>query len=102
MLPVRFSTIQKLMTDSGANVEAVAAFNAIMRLDKGQSKVKDLFYGKASKGSIRWDSAEKLAALWLKVDRNIGQLSYEMAWQPNKTNINGARQRITRRAIKRV
>ena len=102
MFYTRFSTIQKLMTASGANAEAVVAFNAIMRLDNGKSKIKDLFYGKASKGSIRWDSDEKLAALWVKVGRNIGQLTYEMAWQSNRTNLNGARQRNTRRAIKRV
>lgn len=99
-----FSTILKLLTfneDGTTNPDAVAASTAILKLHGGKQKIKQLFYGVDTEKKVRYDTPAKLAALWVRVDRNIGRLVQEMQWQSNRVDINGGKRRNIWRVIRR-
>lgn len=100
----RFSTLRKFMTltkDGSPDPDALVAFNAVMGLPDGKKKIKQLFYGVDKEKMVRYNSSEKLAALWIKVDRNIGRLVHEMQWQSIRVGLNGSRRRSKWHAIRK-
>lgn len=83
-------TLYKHMTAGGKNPIALQAFNKIKELQEGEDKLRQLYQGLYMKKSrdgkeviengLRYNTATKLAILWVSCGKSIGQLNWAMQW----------------------